>query len=262
MLFKIKTIKLYLIILSMFFAHQVLAEDVATHEQKLREILSPLGSNIVGKSLPEVVIKDPYRYVAGKPGKYTYQMLATDDENTVTKFEMRSEIDLEIGKARKWSLEIDNDFIEEWEADNTGGIHMTAQTDVDSGYRVEFTPHLLLPAGARQRQQWKSESSLNVYETSDPDTIVYEGELVSTKAYEGRFEITTPAGKFDAILISDEYEINIGPVNIKDKRYVFYAFDVGKVAEIDGFHVSAFLFFHKRKNEVKILKSLPQSMGE
>ena len=25
--------------------------------------------------------------------------------------------------------------------------------------------------------------------------------------------------KYDAILISDEYEINIGAVNIKDKRY-------------------------------------------
>lgn len=137
-----------------------------------------------------------------------------------------------------------------------------AQTDVDSGYRVVFTPHLLLPAGAQQGQHWKSESSLKVYETSDPDTVAYEGELLSDKSYVGRFEIITPAGKFDAILISDEYEINIGAVNIKDKRYTFYAPNVGKIAEIDGFHVSAFLFFHKRRNEVKVLMRLPQLTDE
>jgi len=254
--------KLYFVLLSMFFSGQIFAEEVTTHEEKLREILTPLGSNIVGKSLLGIVINDPYKYIAGRPGKYIYQMILKDDKSTNTKYELRGEFDSKVGELKKWSLKIDNDFIEEWEADSKGSIHLVAQTDVDSGYRVEFTPHLLLPAGAQQGQHWKSESSLNVYETSEPDIIAYEGELFSNKAYEGRFKVTTPAGKFDAILISDDYEINIGAVNIKDKRYTFYAPNVGKVAEIDGFHVSAFLFFHKRKNQVKILMTLPQSTDE
>ena len=262
MLFKIKNTELYSVLLSIFFSCQIFAEEVTPHETQLRENLTPLGSDVVGESLPAIVINDPYRYIAGRPGKYIYLMLLKDDKNNNTKYELRSELDSKVGELRKWSLKIDNAFIEEWEADSKGSIHLVAQTDVDSGYRVVFSPHLLLPTGAQQGQHWKSESSLNVYKTSDPDTIAYEGELLSNKAYEGRFEITTPAGKFDAILISDDYEINIGAVNIKDKRYTFYAPNVGKVAEIDGFHVSAFLFFHKRKNEVKILKSLPQSIGE
>ena len=262
MFLKIKNMKLYFVLLSMFFSGQIFAEEVTTHEEKLREILTPLGSNIVGKSLLGIVINDPYKYIAGRPGKYIYQMILKDDKSTNTKYELRGEFDSKVGELKKWSLKIDNDFIEEWEADSKGSIHLVAQTDVDSGYRVEFTPHLLLPAGAQQGQHWKSESSLNVYETSEPDIIAYEGELFSNKAYEGRFKVTTPAGKFDAILISDDYEINIGAVNIKDKRYTFYAPNVGKVAEIDGFHVSAFLFFHKRKNQVKILMTLPQSTDE
>jgi len=257
MLLKIKNTEIIFILLLVFFSSQIYAEEVTTYEAKLREILSPLGNDIVGESLPDIIINDPYKYVSGKPGKYIYQMILTGDESTITKFEIRGEFDSGIGDLRKWFLKIDNDFIEEWEADSKGSIHLVAQTDVDSGYRVEFTPHLLLPAGAQQGQHWKSESSLNVYETSEPDTIAYEGELLSTKTYEGRFKITTPAGKFDAILISDDYEINIGAVNIKDKRYTFYAPNVGKVAEIDGFHVSAFIFFHKRRNEVKILMTLP-----
>jgi len=262
MLLKLKNTKLYFVLLSAFFSSQIFAEEVTTKEAQLREILTPLGSNVVGKSLPGIVINDPYRYIAGRYGKYIYQLILKNDKNTNTKYEFRDELDSKVGELRKWSLKNDNDFIEEWEADSKGSIHLVAQTDVDSGYRVVFTPHLLLPTGARQGQHWRSESSLSVYETSEPDTIVYEGELFSNKAYEGRFEITTPAGKFDAILISDEYEINIGAVNIKDKRYTFYAPYVGKVAEIDGFHVSAFLFFHQRKNEVKILMTLPQVTDE
>ena len=262
MLIKIKNTELYFVLLSIFFSGQIFAEEVTTQEAQLRKELTPLGNNVVGKSLPAIVINNPYRYIAGRPGKYIYQMILKDDKNNNTKYELRGEFDSKVGELRKWSLKIDNDFIEEWEADSKGSIHLVAQTDIDSGYRVEFTPHLLLPTGAQQGQHWKSESSLNVYETSEPDTIAYEGELFSNKAYEGRFEITTPAGKFDAVLISDDYEIDIGAVNIKDKRYTFYAPNVGKVAEIDGFHVSAFLFFHKRKNEVKILMTLPQSTDE
>jgi len=262
MLLKIKNRVVTFILLSIFFGCQLHAEEETLSEANLRKILAPLGSAIVGDSLPGVVINDPYKYVSGKPGTYTYKMLLTDDENTSTKFEIRSESENGMGKLRKWSLKIDNDFIEEWAADREGSIHLMAQTDINSGYRVVFSPHLLLPAGAQQGQRWKSESHLNVYEISEPDTIVYEGTLFSSKAYEGRFKITTPAGKYDAILISDDYEINIGAVNINDKRYTFYAPDVGKIAEIDGFHVSAFLFFHKQRNEVKVLMTLPHTQNE
>ncbi|MFV2005441.1 MAG: hypothetical protein ACC650_09550 [Gammaproteobacteria bacterium] len=262
MLLKTKNTVLFFILFPIFFSNQILAEEVATQVANLRKILSPLGSDIVGKSLPGIVINDPYSYISGKHGKYHYQIILEDNKNSSTKFEIHSEFDGEVGELRKWSLKIDNDFIEEWEADSEGNIHLVAQTDVDSGYRVVFSPHLVLPVGAQQGQRWKSESNLNIYETSDPKTIAYEGKLLSNKVYEGHFEVITPAGKFDAILISDEYEINIGAVNINDRRYTFYAPNVGKIAEIDGFHVSAFLFFHKRSNEVKVLKTLPQSTDE
>jgi len=254
--------KLLLLSCLIFFSGQILSEEVIKNELQLRKILSPLGENIVGKSLPGIVINNPHRYTSGRTGKYIYQIILKDNDDTITKFEKRSEFDSGIGKSRKWSTEVDNDFIEEWESDSKGNIHLVAQSDVDSGYRVVLVQHLLLPAGAQQGQHWKSVSSLKVYETSDPDIVVNEGELLSDKAYVGRFEITTPAGKFDAILISDDYEIKIGSVNIKDKRYTFYALDVGKIAEIDGFHVSAFLFFHKRRSEAKVLMRLPQSAGE
>jgi len=262
MLLTIKNTEIIFILFSIFFSNQIFAEEVATQAAHLRKILFPLGNNIVGKHLPDIVINDPYKYISGKPGKYIYQTILEDNKDTNTKFEIRSEYDGNIDELRRWTLQIDNDFIEEWQADSQGNVHLVAQTDVDSGYRVVLTPHLVLPAGAQQGQNWESESNLKVYDTSDPDTIVYEGTLLSNKAYEGCFEIITPVGKFDAILISDDYEINIGAINIKDRRYTFYAPDVGKTAEIDGFHVSAFLFFHKRHNQVKVLMSLPQTIDE
>jgi hypothetical protein len=35
-----------------------------------------------------------------------------------------------------------------------------------------------------------------------------------------------------------------------------------KIAEIDGFHVSAFLFFHQRRNDVKVLMTAPLETEE
>ena len=248
--------------LVLLFSSQVSAEELASQAEALIENLSPLASNIVRQSPHAVVIEDPYSYISGRPGKYIYQMMAKEDDEPDTKFEIHGEYSIGSDGSRRWISKIDDDFIEEWQADSKGNVHLIAQTDVESGYRVVFTPHLVLPAGALQGQHWENKSSLAVYEVSDPKIVAYEGSLLSKKVYEGLFEITTPAGSFDAILISDEYEIEIGPVNIKDRRYTFYASGVGKVAEIDGFHVSAFLFFHDRRNEVKVMMSLPQKYDE
>lgn len=238
------------------------AEDAVQEDTDIRQVLSPLGTDTVGKALPELVIDNPYRYVFGKPGRYLYKAVLKDDGSSHKRFELHTEDSGNNTELKKWTLNIDDSFIEEWMSDSRGDVHLVAQTDVDSGYRVVITPHLVLPSGARQGQHWKSESSLKVYETSDPETVAYEGTLLSDKVYEGRFEVVTPEGRFEAILISDDYKIEIGEVNIKDKRYTFYAPDIGKVAEIDGFHVSAFLFFHQRKNEAKVLMRLPQKKKE
>jgi hypothetical protein len=262
MLLKKKVTGLLFVLFSIFFSVQVIAEENIMQASRLEKALSPLGNNIVGKPLPEIIINEPYRYISGRPGKYIYQMIVKDDYNPGTKFEIRSEIEGALDESRKWSLKVDNDFIEEWKADAEGNVHLQAQTDLDSGYRVEISPHLLLPAGAQPGQRWEIESSLNVYEISSPEAIAYEGKLLSKKVYEGHFEVMTPAGEFDAILISDVYEISIGAVNIKDRRYTFYAPNVGKVAEIDGFHVSAFLFFHQRRNDAKVLIALPPTTEE
>ncbi len=249
--------KTLFVLISFCFFAQVSAEEVIEQAAQLRKNLSPLGNDVVGKMLPDIVIENPYKYIAGQPGKYIYKIKSEGSIAADTKFEIHSEHVELADEIRSWSLKLDNDFIEEWRADNKGNVHLVAQTDVGSGYRVVFTPHLVLPAGAKKGQRWKSKSKVSVYQVSEPDTIAYQGELLSNRTYEGRFELFTSAGKFDAILISDLYEIQIGSVSIKDKRYTFYAADVGKIAEIDGFHVSAFIFYHKRRDEVKILLEFP-----
>lgn len=263
LLMQLKTKKsgVYFICL-MCIGNQVFAEDARAPEVNIREKLSQLGKNTVGDSLPGIVITDPYVYISGYPGNYNYRLVTTESDSPDASFETHSKVDSGKDKLKKWTLKIDNDFIEEWRVDSEGNVHLVAQTDLNSGYRVVLSPHLLLPAGAGQGQRWKSESNLKVYDVSEPDAVAYNGKLLSNKVYEGRFEVNTPAGKFDAILISDEYEINIGAVNIKDQRYTFYAPDVGKIAEIDGSHVSAFLFFHERNNRVKVLKSFPRAVAQ
>ncbi|RKZ68765.1 MAG: hypothetical protein DRQ44_03925 [Gammaproteobacteria bacterium] len=68
-------------------------------------------------------------------------MIIEGNKDSNTKFEIRSEYDGNIDQLRRWTLQTDNDFIEEWQADNKGNIHLVAQADIDSGYRVVLTPH-------------------------------------------------------------------------------------------------------------------------
>lgn len=234
--------------------HAEAADEKAT---RLRSALSTLGEGVVGKALSGRAIEDPYRYVSGKPGRYDYHIAIDTDGSEASAVELHSPLKGQVDGRKYWTVTIGERFIEEWVADGKGNVHLIAQTDNDSGYRVELSPHLLLPAGALPGQQWKVNSKLSVYDVSDLDTIAYEGSLISNKIYEGRYAVTTPAGKFDAVLISDEYEITVSEVNINDRRYTFYVENVGKVAEIDGFRVSAFILYNKDENRAKVLVSPP-----
>ena len=122
MFLKVRNKELYFVLLSIFFSSQIFAEEVSTQETKLRDTLTPLGSNVVGKSLPDIVINEPYRYIAGRSGKYIYQMILNGEKSTDTRYEKRGGFDSKVDDIRKWSLKIDNDFIEEWQADSKGNI--------------------------------------------------------------------------------------------------------------------------------------------
>jgi hypothetical protein len=72
-------------------------------------------------------------------------------------------------------------------------------------------------------------------------------------AYLGVYEITVPAGKYEAVLIKSSYRGKVGPAHVVDGGYAFYARGVGMVASIERMHVTAFIFYDKRTKTPKVL---------
>jgi hypothetical protein len=91
-------------------------------------------------------------------------------------------------------------------------------------------------------------------ETGEP---FKEGHLESTVTYQGAFRVRTPAGEFDAILVREDFVLSVGPLKAEDDRFLFFARDVGLVAEIEGIRASALLVFRTQEDSAKVLATYP-----
>jgi hypothetical protein len=69
--------------------------------------------------------------------------------------------------------------------------------------------------------------------------------------------VHTPAGTFDAALIKTDVKIKVGPADVEDTQYTFYAEGVGKVAEVEAQRVSAVLVYHSKSKTAKVLIKAP-----
>ena len=82
--------------------------------------------------------------------------------------------------------------------------------------------------------------------------------MTSKLSYVGVYEVKTPAGTWPSILVRAEFDIHVGPAKVSDTAYMFFAKDVGKIAEIEATRVSAVLVYHSNTKVVKVLADCPK----
>jgi hypothetical protein len=88
--------------------------------------------------------------------------------------------------------------------------------------------------------------------------VSHKGALDVTYSYLGAYKVTTPAGAYDAALIKWAYKGKVGPANVDDTQYRFFAPKVGMVASVDQLEVSAFLIYQKHTKLGRLLVQVPQ----
>jgi hypothetical protein len=103
-----------------------------------------------------------------------------------------------------------------------------------------------------------SSIAVEVADLSSPDEISHRGKLKVTYSYLGAYEVTTPAGTYDAALIKWTYQGKVGPADVDDTQYRFFAENVGMVASIDKLDVSALFVYHEHSKFGKVLAAVPQ----
>jgi hypothetical protein len=219
--------------------------------------LAILGKGVVGKALPAPPVDDVKPYLNLGDGKWEYQILSGGKDGAKVRTESY-EKGPDVDGAKTWQRTLGTEYVEYLKLLPNGDLSKYLEDDLELGYTSRFLPGPLWHAGTKAGETSKGKGTIEAFKTDKPDHISYTGKMNMEITYVGAYEVTTPAGTWPAILIKTDYTIKIGPANVSDTMYVFYAKGIGKLAEIEATRVSALLIYHSTTNVAKVLKSYPK----
>lgn len=225
---------------------------VAELQQSDRDILALLGKGVVGKGLPACPLRDTANLMPLREGKWTYRITGggqkgTRQEASISKTKGNHPQDL-------WHRSIAGDCTEFYSFGEKDTIKLISEIDLKHHVITRYTPMFpIMFDGMKPGQASQVETEIKIFDLHDPTHLKYKGRLKVTHTYLGAYEITVPAGKYETILIKSYYTGKVGPAQVVDGGYRFYARGVGIVASVERLHVTAFIFYDKRIKTPKVL---------
>ena len=245
-------VPLFLIVsISAFAADQGKVVPLSAEDQKA---LALLGEGVVGKALPAQPIEDAGKFLDLKAGPHTFRVVSGKDKGKM-QVETYSSLGTKDG-SQHWKRTIGDQY-DEFLALSAGATGKTAETEKEHGYRATFDPPMHEHVGIAPGESVNIESKLRVSTEKDPDDIKYTGKMNSKITYLGAYQVKVPAGTFDAVLVKADFKLHVGPADVEDTQYTFFAQGVGKVAEIEALRISAALIYHSHSKTAKVLVSHP-----
>jgi len=212
-----------------------------------------LGKGVVGKAVPADVIDDPLEYGQfKKDAVYPAHMTSGDLKGTI----VRHEIKKEIGPSgrEQWRVSAGVADVLVLSLNDRGELVFLSHAEPAKGLNGIYNPPPpLLVKGMKPGSTHEADFAVKIVKMDDPSKVEHEGKLKLKLSYLGTFEITTPAGKYNAALIRSAYLGKIGPAKIDDAQYRFFAKGVGVVAMVEYKDISAFLVYNDTLKVGKLL---------
>lgn len=133
---------------------------------------------------------------------------------------------------------------------------MPAVSDAGEGVIVVTTPaNPFVPKGMKPGETRSYSQQVSVNYLDDPADQKYSGSLNGTYTYVGTYQMTVPAGTYEAVLFRVKCEGKIGPAHTQNTAYNFFAPGVGMVAMIMQEDVTAFWIYNIDTTIGKVLMS-------
>ena len=219
-----------------------------------QKITTHLGTGVVGKALPSGRIEDATTYFPLKPKTLTYQVTSGPHTgNTQT---------LGLAEAKRpsghsaWKFQLSPTLAGFLHETTDGDLMMPAVTDAGEGVVIITTPaNPFLLKGMRPGESRSYAQQVAVMALDDPADQRYSGTLHGTYTYVGNYQVTVPAGMFDAVLFRLKCHGEVGPADTKDTAYYFFAPGIGVVAMISQEDATAFWIINIDTSSGKVLKS-------
>jgi hypothetical protein len=230
------------------------ADPIPLPEADSAVLQQQLGSGVVGDAVaaaPLTAADIPLR-----EGTWTFKVVSGNNqgqtqEDVLTKLERDQ-------SGASWKVQTGSKDLAFIQLGSDQNILILSEQDTDQGVITRFSPaEPILVVGMKPGDSQSVTIDVKVYDLSSPDEVSHSGSLQLTYSYIGAYQVTVPAGTYDAALLKWDYDGSVGPASVQDTQYRFLAKDVGIVASIEKKKISALLFYHDNSNTGRVLMQAP-----
>ena len=211
-----------------------------------------LGKGVVGKAVAGVTISDPMKFFPLENGIWIYRITSGKDRD---KSEQHLLTRLRRDKSgTNWRQVSGPNSVIYLLKTAKGGVEIVSTQDQGQGVISRYLPRepIVLP-GMRPGDSKLMKTEVKVYDLSHPDHLTHSGTLSISYSYLGAYQVTVPAGTFQAALFKWNYQGKVGPAEVEDVQYRFFAEDVGTLAMIEKTDVTALLIYRQHTKIGKVL---------
>jgi len=219
-----------------------------------QRINSMLGPGVVGNPVPSKPIGDGALYFPLQNKALTYQVTSGKNAGNTQV--------LGVGRRSRpngqpaWRFQFSPSLAGFLNQTVDGALIMPAVSDSGEGVVVVSTPpNPFVPKGMNPGETRSFSQNISVNYLDDPSDQRYSGNVSGTYTYVGTYQVTVPAGTFNADLIRVKFHGKVGPADTHDTQYNFFAPGVGLVAMITQEDIEAFWIFNIDSSTGKVLAS-------
>ena len=214
-------------------------------------ITAKLGS-IVGKALPSKPIEDVSVYFPLQEKATNYQVTAGPNAGKTQTLGL-AKVRRPNGKSA-WRFMFSPTLAGFVRQTTEGDLMVPSVSDTSEGVVVITTPaNPFVLKGMKPGETRSYSQQVSVIELDDPADQEYSGSLHGTYTYVGTYQVTVPAGSYEAVLLRLKCEGKVGPAHTHDTAYYFFAPGKGVVAMISQEDATAFWIIHIDTTSGKVL---------
>jgi hypothetical protein len=217
-----------------------------------RNALALLGPKVLGKPLPPKPITDAAHFFPLKQETRVYRV--THSHGVASQAVFRYTRLKHSRTGASWLIHAGKEYRDFIARTADGNVEIPVQMDLKEHVITRFRPsEPVLFSGLKAGETRTKRVKASVFPLHGPHKAKYHGGLTVETTYLGMFEVTVPAGRFPAALIRTSYRGKIGPAEVKDAEYRFYAPGKGVVAVVEMKNISAFLVYNKHEKKARVL---------
>lgn len=219
-------------------------------------ITNLLGAGVVGAPMSAAALKDVASLLPLRAATLNFQLTSGPNQGNAETDTLQP---APAGSPSPWQYTSGQNTIYGLRRAADGSIVSASEQDLGQGVLTRYDPpRPFLLAGATTGVPQTIALNVNVFNADDTSTVTHTGSLNLTYTYVGKYQLTVPAGTYTAAVVKMDYNGTVGPANVQDTEYWFYAGGIGPVAVIEKQNVSAFLLYNSDTKLGKVLAAPPQ----